>query len=79
MKDESEHLFRITRFVFPFILPIWMIAYPIWCHKDEFGTFFQSEEDRTFNPPGSGLWSNDVCIVFILSSSGLLPFRASVD
>lgn len=57
----------MTRLVFPFLLPIWMIAYPIWCHKSEYGTFIQSEADRTVNSISSGPWSHDVLIVLMIS------------
>jgi len=67
MKIEEENLFRPIRWTFPFILPVWMIAYPIWYHKSEYGTFFQSEADRNLFAESSGPWSHDVLIVLMIS------------
>jgi len=56
-----------TRYVVPFLFPVWLIAYPVICHVREFGRIIPTDEVRTFVYSSSGPWSHDVCIVFIFS------------
>ena len=77
MKGDSKHFLRTTRFAIPFLLPIWMIAYPIWCYKSECGTFFQSEADRQVYSVSSGPWSHDVLIVLMMSFLFALCFHSA--
>jgi len=55
------------RYAFPFLLPVWLIAYPVLCHVREFGRITPTEEERTFIYSSSGPWSHDVCIIFLFS------------
>jgi hypothetical protein len=54
-------------FFLPFLVPLWMIAYPVACYLFQEGRMVPTEEVRTYMYESSGPWSHDVCIVFILS------------
>jgi hypothetical protein len=56
------------KYITPFFIPLWMIGYPLYCYRSEYGTWLPNESDRTFEFSSSGPWGNDVAIIFILSS-----------